>query len=126
MLHYWNIIPSLSIRWSVGLLLFLKGREVTLPCSYRCTCFELFPLNYYAALLAFEEGIGLAWEVRVRKGETVELGGEGGWGNLQRESFRGLKSIVIVCIVGGWGIISTEITRQCLQYFDWEMLVLRL
>ena len=62
--------PSRSVRQN-----FLKGREVSLPCSYRCTCFELFPLNYYAALLAFEEGIGLAWEVRVRKGETVELGG---------------------------------------------------
>ena len=34
-----RLLNGWMVRLSVGLSYFLKGREVTLPCSYRSTCF---------------------------------------------------------------------------------------
>ena len=47
-------------------------------------------------------------------------------GKFTEGKFPGIKKHSNRLHRGGGGIISTEITRQCLQYFDLEMLVLRL
>ena len=60
--EFYSIWPLISVYWSVGRPIchsFLKGREVTLPCSYRWT-FAIFCVVF--PYLSFWSEVSECWE----------------------------------------------------------------